>query len=61
MSSEEQTVRDYLQSQDGDPRNLIDASGNLTNEIFENSDNEEQLRKQKKSKTRDANVQTHDP
>ena len=39
---------------------MNDASGNLTNEIFENSDNEEQLRKQKKSKTRDANVQTQD-
>jgi len=60
MSSEEHTVRDYLQSQDGDPRYMNDASGNLTNEIFENSDNEEQLRKQKKSKTRDANVQTQD-
>ena len=60
MSSEEQTVRDYLQSQDGDPRYMHDASGNLTNEIFENSDNEEQLRKQKKSKTRDANVQTQE-
>lgn len=35
---------------------MMDYSG--TNEIFENSDNEEQLRKQKR--TRDANVQTQD-
>lgn len=43
LSSEEQTVRDYLYSHDEEENKLNDVDG--TNEMFENSDNEEQLRK----------------